>query len=70
MFIGLDGCKAGWFAVIIERDMGWRIDIVPDISALWNKYPKASLVLIDIPIGLREKGSKERLCDLGGKRCQ
>jgi len=68
MFIGVDGCKAGWFIVAIEGDGRWKIDIVPDIRTLWDNYQNASLILIDIPIGLREKGSQERLCDLDARK--
>jgi predicted RNase H-like nuclease len=62
-FVGADGCKAGWLAVgITERD-GWSVDVFPSAVSLWERHREASLILIDIPIGLREKGPQERLCD-------
>jgi predicted RNase H-like nuclease len=61
--VGVDGCKAGWFVVEIERKGDWTIDIFQDIGAIWQRVSKtASLILIDIPIGLPRKGT--RACDV------
>ncbi|MCZ6681310.1 MAG: DUF429 domain-containing protein [Candidatus Poribacteria bacterium] len=63
MFVGVDGCRAGWLAVGLTADDGWQIDVFPDVSSLWNHYRHASVILIDIPIGLRDGGAQERRCD-------
>lgn len=74
MFVGADGCHAGWFAVAIAKDGSWETGVFEDVESLWNKYRRASVILLDIPIGLREDGALERLCDkrarklLGPKR--
>jgi len=74
MFVGADGCKAGWFCVVIENDGTWQTDVVPNVSELWSRFSSAEVILIDVPIGLREWGTERRVCDvearqvLGGKR--
>lgn len=63
VYIGVDACKAGWFAIILEEGNNWQLDVFSDISSLWNQCKDARLILIDIPIGLRENDSNERACD-------
>jgi predicted RNase H-like nuclease len=73
-FLGADGCKAGWLTVLLTENNDWRVDVFPDVSSLWNKYSRVSVILLDVPIGLRERGHEERTCDkkarelLGPKR--
>ncbi|MFC1908350.1 DUF429 domain-containing protein [Chloroflexota bacterium] len=73
-YVGVDSCKAGWFAVTLTEQSNWKVNVFRDIYSLWNNCKDASLMLIDIPIGLVEKGSNERACDkearkwLGSKR--
>jgi predicted RNase H-like nuclease len=61
-FAGVDACKKGWFAVALDRHGNWDIGIFKDIVDFWSAFQNASLILIDIPIGLpyREK----RRCDI------
>jgi predicted RNase H-like nuclease len=68
MYVGADGCKAGWFAVILTEDGNWDIDVFSDVSNLLNKIDDSSLILIDIPIGLIERGAQERQCDIEARR--
>lgn len=68
MVIGADRCKAGWFIVQLADDGSWSIDLVFTTDELWRKYRHASLILLDVPIGLRETGTVERLCDLAARR--
>ena len=63
MFVGIDGCRAGWFAIGLEATGNWQINIFPDVSSLWNHHRRATLILIDIPIGLKTEGKTERRCD-------
>lgn len=65
MYVGVDGCKKScWFAVILTEDGDWDIEVFPDASHLLNRIDDSSLILIDIPIGLRERGDQERHCDI------
>ncbi len=75
VFVGVDGCRAGWFAVFLEgenrSDCSWKVEIFPEFSFLVdflkNNYGQAEpLILIDIPIGLKT-GSGERLSDIGAR---
>jgi predicted RNase H-like nuclease len=81
VFLGVDGCRAGWLAITLAPDNGWEVEIFNNFSQLWNRYSAATLILIDIPIGLREGNPEhggiarqERRCDkearklLGPKR--
>jgi Uncharacterized conserved protein len=68
MFVGADGCKAGWFTVILMENNDWKVCLFPDVFSLWNKCSSASVILLDVPIGLREKGSEERLCDIEARK--
>jgi len=68
MFVGADGCKAGWFAILLTEDNDWKVDVFLDVSSLWNKYNSALVILLDIPIGLRERGPEERLCDIEARK--
>jgi predicted RNase H-like nuclease len=73
-YIGVDGCKKGWFYVSLDERDHWETDVTPDIQHLIDRFQEARLVLVDIPIGLREERPYERLCDkearkvLGPKR--
>ena len=68
VYIGADACKAGWLAVSFERETIWDVSIFPDIAGLCDRYKGVALILIDIPIGLPDTGSKERCCDTGARR--
>ena len=62
-FIGIDGCRAGWFCVILHEDDGWSCHMAPDAPAVGALITDANSVLIDIPIGLPGSGPDGRLCD-------
>jgi predicted RNase H-like nuclease len=68
MFVGADGCKAGWFTVQLTKSNDWKVDVFPDVSSLWNKYSGTSVILLDIPIGLRKRGHEERKCDIEARK--
>jgi len=63
VFVGVDGCRAGWLAIGLETEGNWQVNVFPDVSSLWNHHRGASLILIDIPIGLKASGKAERRCD-------
>lgn len=55
-FIGVDGCKGGWIAAVIEKEK-LSVQKVATIAELVNEYPNFDAFLIDMPIGPPE--SKE-----------
>ncbi len=65
--VGVDGCKACWIAVSLNNKE-WKVDFCSDISQLWQLHKNASVILIDVPIGLRENECLERLCDLKARK--
>lgn len=77
IFVGVDGCKGGWFAVFLASDSTksgeWKIGIFKTFSCLINYIkekndPGDFLVLVDIPIGLKEGSTGPRLSDLEARK--
>ena len=66
-YVGVDGCKAGWFAVRLGKGSNWEINLFPNIEKLWEIYKDAKLILIDIPIGLPYRAHEVRSCDIEAK---
>jgi predicted RNase H-like nuclease len=62
-FIGIDGCRAGWFCVILDEHGNGSYRVAPDARAVGELAVTADSVLIDIPIGLPDSGPGGRLCD-------
>ncbi len=67
-FIGIDGCKAGWFYVGFDHNNAWQIGVFEKISEFAENLRSADLTLIDIPIGLKSNGNEERRCDLEARQ--
>ncbi|OLZ41419.1 hypothetical protein A6E15_10640 [Natrinema saccharevitans] len=64
MYLGVDGCPAGWIAVQYGADGYEGSSLYSDIDDLWAAHREtAELILIDVPIGLRENSSAKRPCD-------
>ncbi|MDZ7803867.1 DUF429 domain-containing protein [Thiohalophilus sp.] len=63
--LGIDGCRAGWFA-IIKQDDRWSYALAPTIDTLLNDYGAADRIFIDIPVGLAE--DQTRQCDQLARR--
>lgn len=63
--VGVDGCRRGWFAVRLEPGRHSSFDVFPRIEDLWNEWSDASLILIDIPIGLSDMN---RRCDTDARK--
>lgn len=63
--IGADACKHGWIAAIIgEKGKLRELRFFKKIDELWSTYHKfAFKISVDIPIGLKESGKEERICD-------
>jgi predicted RNase H-like nuclease len=60
--VGVDGCPAGWFGVRRETGGYTGFQVFPTIRELWDAWRDASLILIDIPIGLTDS-PHQRECD-------
>jgi predicted RNase H-like nuclease len=61
--LGIDACKAGWF--FFRRDGATTtFGVAETVREICQSLPESTTVLIDIPIGLRQRGKKERRCDV------
>lgn len=49
--IGVDGCRGGWIAAVIEQEEV-RIEKYPDMDKLITQYPTFDNLLVDMVIGL------------------
>ncbi|MFP3869250.1 MAG: DUF429 domain-containing protein [Syntrophobacteria bacterium] len=67
-YVGIDGCKAGWFVVTLIDRRGWKINVFNNVEEIWKNLSYATLLLIDIPIGLHDTGDKSRSCDIEARR--
>lgn len=67
-FVGVDGCRAGWFYVVLNEAGGAEFGVAENANELGAIAARAKLALIDIPIGLKERGRSERACDLEARR--
>ena len=52
MFLGVDGCKVGRVAASISDNNKIEIPTFKNITELWERFQRANLIFIDIPIGL------------------
>ncbi|NIO41914.1 MAG: DUF429 domain-containing protein [Burkholderiales bacterium] len=66
-YVGLDGCRGGWFCVGINDQGNWVVSLIAG-NAVFSAVSSARTALIDIPIGLGENGSGARLCDREARR--
>jgi predicted RNase H-like nuclease len=63
---GVDGCRAGWFVVLVEfgRGTGREVHrICTSFREVLDLEPKPTIIAVDIPIGLLEEPSE------GGREC-
>ena len=66
--VGADECRGGWFTISIIDFKNFNLSLFPDIYTLWKSNEDAHLILLDIPIGLKERDKVERLCDLEARK--
>jgi len=62
-YIGVDGCKAGWFYVGINSQDECDFGVFKTLGDLWQANKEDTLILVDIPIGLPSKNNPSRECD-------
>ena len=55
-FVGVDGCKCGWFSVGFSGDGEPESNVFHAFDELVKCYKSAKLILVDIMIGLPEGG--------------
>lgn len=68
IFMGVDGCRRGWFCITLGHDTECRYQVVPESDVLVGLVARAELALIDIPIGLVDSGAEGRVCDTEARR--
>ncbi len=61
--VGIDGCKSGWFYFRFDDELA-TFGVVDHVADLLDSLPDDACALIDMPIGLRARGKRERLCDI------
>lgn len=62
-YIGVDGCRAGWFLFWLGEDDKSGFSLLHHIDELDAYVDAAEHILIDIPIGLLRRAPDERVCD-------
>ena len=67
-YIGIDGCRDGWFCVSLGENGDWSCRVILDAQSLGEYARHANSVLIDIPIGLLDSGPDERHCDTQARK--
>lgn len=56
--VGLDGCKDGWVAAVVQDGRLARIEFQPSARKALDAYPQADVLAFDIPIGLSRDGKR------------
>ncbi|MCG8617067.1 MAG: DUF429 domain-containing protein [Desulfobacterales bacterium] len=67
-YIGVDGCRSGWFYVGLDSNLSGASGILPAIREIDDVADENTIVMIDIPIGLKEKDTQERACDTEARK--
>ncbi|MGL5080506.1 MAG: DUF429 domain-containing protein [Microcoleaceae cyanobacterium] len=67
-YIGVDGCRAGWFYVGFDQDWNYQFGLLKQFAEIENFLANCQQILVDIPIGFREIHRQERLCDLAARK--
>ncbi len=65
--VGIDGCKSGWFYFRFDDELA-TFGVVDHLADMLDSLPDDACVLIDMPIGLRARGKRERLCDVEARQ--
>ena len=66
VYIGVDGCKGGWIAAILDRG-SLRIERFTTIREIIRNHPVFDFFLIDMAVGLRNSPEQLRPDDLARK---
>jgi len=57
--LGVDACPGGWFAVILREGKDPGVACHETFDDLWEAHRGKSCILVDIPIGLPEEGTRD-----------
>ena len=57
--VGLDGCKDGWIAAVVEAGRLTAIEYHDSASKVVAAHPRATVFAVDIPIGLSPSGKRQ-----------
>ena len=68
-FLGVDGCKGGWLAVGLSLFGDWEVNLFRSFSQLWEQHSASALILMDIPIGLKQGSSVNASVERQERRC-
>jgi predicted RNase H-like nuclease len=60
--MGIDGCRGGWFWFRFDGDTA-TFGVGESFAPLVEDLPPGACALVDMPIGLRARGKRERECD-------
>lgn len=55
--VGVDGARSGWIAVT-ETSSNLQFQVFPTPTALFQNFPSAAVIAVDIPMGLSESGPR------------
>ncbi len=66
LFLGVDGCKNGWIAAVLEQGL-LRLQRLQTIQAVVETYPDFDAFLIDVVVGLRDSINQVRPDDMARK---
>lgn len=67
LVVGVDGCHGGWIAAELDRsDHQLALRTFTTFTDLLLHYPEPVVIGIDVPIGLKEGGSRD--CDLAARK--
>ena len=68
-YVGVDSCRGGWIGVGLDDGDGTRVKVREKFSEILECFGDASLILVDMPIGLHEDGKPRfRACDIEARR--
>ena len=66
-FVGVDWAKGGWLSVAYDLDGNWDAHHGP-FAKLVERYRKAELILVDVPIGIPAGRREGRACDKAARK--
>lgn len=67
VYVGADGCPGGWVCVNIAACGDWSVCLIAT-NAIANIAASATIMFIDIPIGLVDSHCEQRACDHEARR--
>jgi predicted RNase H-like nuclease len=62
--VGIDGCRSGWIAAICRPDDSIEWLLRTTVQEILHDVPRNSIVLVDMIIGLPDRETPNRECDL------